>query len=362
VVVAAGRGAAGPGDPVNVPVHLSSTYRDGGDLSYGRESNATWAAAEEVIGRLEGGTALLFASGMAAVSAVVETLPAGATVVVPEDAYNGTRRLLADLATRGRLSFRPIDPTDAASAGAACAGAALLWLESPSNPMMRVCDLVALAAAGHRCGAVVAVDNTFATPLLQQPLGLGADVVVHSATKLLAGHSEVVMGAAVTAPGRPDLAAALADRRLLHGAVPGPLEAFLTLSGLRTLAVRVERAQANAGELASRLDAHPAVARVLYPGLPSHPGHQLARRQMAGFGSILSFVVAAGAAAADAVCSSVRLCVPATSLGGVETLIERRARYEGEDLTPPGLLRLSVGIEDVDDIWADLEAALAHGG
>ena len=360
--MAAGRGLATPGGPVNVPIQLSSTYRDGGPVSYGREANSTWAAVEEVIGRLEGGRALLFASGMAAISAVVETLPVGAVVVVPEDAYNGTRRLLGDLSTRGRVSFRPVDPTDAGAVEVACAGAGLLWLESPSNPMMRVCDLAALAAVGHRCGALVAVDNTFATPLLQQPLALGADVVVHSVTKLLAGHSEVVMGAVVSAPGRPDLGAALADRRLLHGAIPGPVEAFLALSGLRTLAVRMERAQANAGELARRLAAHPAVAQVLYPGLATHPGHALAGRQMAGFGSILSFVVAGGAPPADAVCSGVRLCVPATSLGGVETLIERRARYDGEELTPPGLIRVSVGIEDVEDIWSDLAAALSHVG
>jgi cystathionine gamma-synthase len=200
------------------------------------------------------------------------------------------------------------------------------------------------------------VDNTFATPLLQRPLELGAEVVVHSVTKFLAGHSDLVMGAVVT--GNTDWEEALRRRRSLHGAVPGPLEAFLALRGVRTLAVRLDRAQANAAELARRLAAHPGVSLVRYPGLAEHPGHELASQQMDGFGAMLSFEVHGGAPAADALCDAVRLCVHATSLGGVETLLERRQRWEGEEATPPGLVRVSVGIEDVEDLWHDLEAAL----
>jgi cystathionine gamma-synthase len=205
----------------------------------------------------------------------------------------------------------------------------------------------------------VVVDNTFASPLLQRPLSLGADVVVHSASKILAGHSDVVMGAAVTA--RADVAGLLAVRRSLHGAVPGPWEAWLTLRGLRTLALRVERSCANAMVLAGRLAEHPAVTGLRYPGLASDPGHALAARQMAAFGGMVSFEVAGGAAPAEATVERLRLLTVATSLGGVETLIERRGRWEGEDALPPGLLRMSVGIEDVEDIWADLDQALSGG-
>jgi cystathionine gamma-synthase len=207
---------------------------------------------------------------------------------------------------------------------------------------------------------LVAADNTFATPLLQRPLDLGVDVVVHSVTKLLSGHSDVVLGAAVTR--RADLVRALALRRSLHGAVPGPLEAWLALRGVRTLAVRLQRAQANASELAHRLAAHPAVERVRYPGLPEHPGHELAVKQMRGFGAMVAFEARGGAEAAEEVCSRVRVCVHATSLGGVETLIERRGKWASESYLPPGLVRLSVGIEDVEDLWSDLGGALTALG
>lgn len=352
----AGRGAPAPGAPVNVPVVFSSTYRAEGEIAYGRDDNQVWAALEEVIGALEGGSALTFASGMAAVSAVIETLPAGATVVVPRDAYSGTRRLVGDLAVRNRVLGRATDIADTDATLEACRGAALLWVESPTNPLMAVADISALARGAHRLGVPVVVDNTFATPLLQRPLDLGADVVVHSASKYLAGHSDVVMGAVVTRD--PSWLDALGLRRSLHGGIAGPMEAFLTLRGVRTLPVRLERAQANAAELASRLASHPLVEGVLYPGLESHPGHRLAASQMGGFGAMLSFEVA-GRAFADAVCAAVRLCVPGTSLGGVETLIERRQRWAGEEALPEGLIRLSVGIEHVDDLWGDLSGALS---
>lgn len=358
---------------MNPPVVMSSTFHQGGDPVYGRDGNPTWSALEEVIGALEGGTCLVFSSGLAAIAAVLETLPVPGRVVVPGDAYNGTRRFLTDVAARGRLRFRTVEVADTTGCLDACASfidapgrpsgdaagfgaGGILWLESPTNPLLAVADLPALVAGAHDLGMDVVVDNTFASPLLQRPLDLGADVVVHSATKILAGHSDVVMGAAVTT--RDDVLESLTRRRSLHGAVPGPWEAWLALRGVRTLALRVERACANALELARRLDDHSAVPTVRYPGLSTHPGHLVAARQMKAFGSIVSFDVAGGAEAAEEVVGRLRLMTAATSLGGVETMIERRGRWEGEQGLPPGLLRMSVGIEDVEDLWRDVEAAL----
>jgi cystathionine gamma-synthase len=363
---------------VSPTVVLTATYRTGGVASYGRDANATWQAFEEVLGGLEGGTALAFASGMAAAAAVVESLPVGASVVMPRDAYQGVRLLLGDLAEKGRVALRAADIADTAATLAVCGEVAeslsqgrggptdsfgaggLLWLESPTNPLLAVADLEALTDGAHRAGLSVAVDNTFATPLLQRPLDLGADVVVHSVTKLLAGHSDVVMGAAVTRD--PRMVDELTRRRSLHGAIPGPLETLLALRGMRTLAVRLERAQATAGELARRLDARAGVTGVRYPGLPGHPGHGRAVRQMRGPGTMIAFEVDGGAEAAETVCERVRLITPGTSLGGVETLIERRARYAAEAYLPEALLRLSVGLEHVEDLWADLDQALTAVG
>lgn len=369
-----GRPPAAPGAPLNPPVVLSSTFHQGGEPVYGRDGNPTWSALEDVLGALEGGAALTFASGLAAISAVLENLPIPGRVVVPGDAYNGTRRFLADVATRGRLRFRTVDISDTDAALRVCAEMCatpgrssesagsfgrhgLLWLESPTNPLLAVADLAALTQGAHDLGMDVVVDNTFASPLLQRPLDLGADAVVHSATKILAGHSDVVLGAVVTR--RDDLLAALATRRSLHGAIPGPWEAWLALRGTRTLALRVERSGANAAELARRLCDHPAVEQVRYPGLPGHPGHQVAAAQMRGFGAMVAFDVRGGAGPADAVVERLRLLTAATSLGGVETTIERRGRWQGEEGLPGGLLRMSVGIEDVEDLWADLDRALS---
>ena len=235
----------------------------------------------------------------------------------------------------------------------------LLWLESPTNPLIDVADLTALCRAGREAGALVVVDNTFATPLGQQPLALGADLVLHSATKFIGGHSDLLTGIAVAAS--EELAARLVRRRQLAGATPGALEAFLALRGLRTLPVRLARAQESAGVLAARLLDHPAVERVRYPGLADDPGHALAARQMNGFGAMLSFEVRGGAAAADAVCRALRVVTNATSLGGVESTIERRAKLAGQEHIPPGLLRFSVGVEHVEDLWDDLSAALTAG-
>jgi cystathionine gamma-synthase len=342
---------------LSVPVALSSIFRpDGAAAEYGRVGNPSWRAFEEAVGALEGGEALAFGSGMAAAAAVIETLPPGARVVAPDDCYHGVRLLLRDLESRHRLRARLVRISEARAVLAACADCELLWIESPTNPLMRIADIAELARGADEMGLLVAVDNTFATPLLQRPLELGADVVVHSVSKLLAGHSDLVMGAVVTRD--EQLLEQLRTRRTLHGGIPGPMEAFLALRGLRTLALRLERSQASAAELAQRLEAHPAVSRVHYPGLPSSQGHELASRHMDGFGSLVSFELAAGPDAADRVCRAVRLAVHATSLGGVETLIDRRARWPLEDDTPESLLRLSVGCEHVDDLWADLQQAL----
>jgi len=347
----------GPGAPVNPPIGLSSTYRLGGDTIYGRDDSPTWSAFEEVLGGLEGGRALTFSSGMAAIAAVLGTVAVGGIVVAPRGAYNGTRRLLGQAAQQGRLTVRSVDISNTEETVSACEDAALLWLESPTNPQLAIADICALAPAAQMLGAAVVADNTFATPLLQRPLDMGADVVVHSVTKYLGGHSDLLMGAVVTRD--DEWFDNVLTARQYSGAIPGSLEAFLALRGLRTLPVRLARAQETAGELAARLTLHPEVERVRYPGLPEHPGHDIAKSQMRGFGAMVSFDVVGGAPAADAVCEAVKLLVPATSLGGVETSIERRGRYVGEENTPPGLLRMSVGLEHVDDLWADLEQALA---
>ncbi|MCU4183764.1 aminotransferase class I/II-fold pyridoxal phosphate-dependent enzyme [Acidiferrimicrobium sp. IK] len=369
-----GRPPRSPGGPLNPDIVLSSTFHQGGDLMYGRDGNPTWEALEDAVGGLEGGQALSYASGLAAISAVFECLPVPGRVVIAADAYNGTRRYLSDVAGRGRLRFRTVDIADTEATLDACSEVAaapgrpsgapgsfgaggLLWLESPTNPLLAIADLEALTAGAHEMGLDVAVDNTFATPLLQRPLDLGADVVVHSATKWLAGHSDVVLGVAATR--RDDVLASLTTRRSLHGGIPGPWEAWLVLRGIRTLDVRMQRCQANAAELAGRLRGHPRVTGVRYPGLADHPGHALAARQMSGFGAMLAFEVVGGADAAEAVALKCQLATAGTSLGGVETLIERRGRWSGEGDLPPGLLRLSVGVEDVDDLWDDLDAALS---
>lgn len=364
LAVVTGRPPREPGAPVSPPLQLSSTFVGAGTVPpgqpfYGRVDNATWDACEQALGVLEGAPrgATLFASGMAAISAALDLVPDGGTLVAPDAAYNTTLELAEALQARGRLRLVRVDVADTAAATRAAADADVVWLESPTNPLLQVADLAACAAAARAAGALTVVDSTFATPLVQRPLELGADVVVHSVTKYLSGHSDLLLGATVTADS--DLGARLRTHRRLHGAVPGPFEAWLALRGLRTLGVRLERAQESALELAQRLREHPAVERVRYPGLEDDPGHDLARRQMRGYGAMLAVEVAGGATAADAVVDAVRLWLPATSLGGVESMVERRRRHGNEPTTvPEGLLRLSVGVEDVEDLWADLDAAL----
>lgn len=340
--VAAGRPAPEPGAPVNPPIVLSSTFRHGGELVYAREGSPTWAPFEEAVGALEGGRALALSSGMAAVAAALSLVPPGGVVVAPTSAYMGVLGMLADAEREGRLSVREVDPTDTAAALAALPGADLVWLESPSNPLLDVVDLAALVAAAREQGVTSVVDNTFATPLGARPLEFGADVVLHSATKYLGGHSDLLLGVLVTATDSP-LWGRLEHHRHLHGAAPGSLEAWLALRGLRTLAVRYERAGASAAVLAGRLAEHPGVERVRYPGQ----------------GAMIAIEVAGGAAPAERVCESTRLWVHSTSLGGVESQLERRRRYESEPhVVPESLVRLSVGIEDVEDLWGDLSRAL----
>jgi len=364
-VICAGRPGHAASEPLNVPVVLASNFHasitaapgaEDGVRSYARtDATPTWEALERAVGQVEGGHAVAFSSGMAAVAAVLDLLPAGARIVAPKDCYFGVGELLADGQQQGRWAVDRVDLTDTASVQAAVAGADLLWLETPSNPLLDIADLPALCAAGRYAGALVGADNTFATPLLQRPLALGADVVVHSATKFIGGHSDLLSG--ITIARDQALAERLRHRRGLSGATPGALEAFLALRGLRTLALRLDRGQRNASELARRLDKHPAVSRVRYPGLPGDPGHHTAAAQMTGFGAVLAFEVA-DAPTADRLCRAVRIIVPATSLGGVETTIERRSKLPGQGHVPAGLLRLSAGCEHVEDLWNDLKSAL----
>jgi cystathionine gamma-synthase len=293
---------------------------------------------------------------MAVAAAVLDTLGAGSRVVIPADCYHGVAALADAGEEKGRWTVERLAADDTQGWVRACAAADLLWLESPSNPLLVVADLAAVCAAPRKPGSVLAVDGTFATPLNQRPLALGADVSMQSATKFIGGHSDLLAGVATTRD--PELHARLVAARELAGATPGVLEAFLAVRGARTMALRLERAQRTATTLAERLEAHPRVAKVRYPGLPSHPTHEIARRQLDGFGSIISFDVAGGAAEADAVCRAVRLVRHATSLGSVESTMERRAAIAGQEHLPPSLLRLSVGIEDPDDLWADLDRAL----
>ena len=356
-LVHGGRPPVEPGNPVNHPIELSSTYHAGGAIEYARDGTLGMRALEEAVGPLEGGEAVAFASGMAAANAIMDLLPAGAVVVAAEFTYTGVALRLRELDERGAITLRRVDIADTTAVVEALAGADAVWIESPTNPMMEVADIPAISAAAHAVGALVICDNTFATPLGQLPIAMGADVVLHSGTKAMGGHSDCLLGLVVTPD--PDRATALRLRRTLLGAAPGALECYLVLRGLRTLALRQARSQASAELIAARLAEHPAVQRVRYPGLPGDPGHDLCARLMSGPGFMMAIEVAGGAEAAQAVAEATTLWVHATSLGGVESLIERRRRWPAENpRVPEGLLRLSVGIEDPEDLWADLARAL----
>ena len=357
---------------VVVPLHLTSTYKQDGvgglreGYEYSRSANPTRTALQEALASLEqGATGLAFASGLAAEDALLRTvLDPGDHLVIPIDAYGGTFRLIDKVLGRWGVEHTPVDLADLDAVRAAFRPTTkLVWCETPTNPLLGIADIAALAQLAHEHGALLAVDNTFASPYLQQPLVLGADVVVHSTTKYLGGHSDVVGGALVAAE------AALGERLAFHqnamGAVAGPFDAWLVLRGIKTLAVRMDRHQANAAAVAEFLVEHPAVSHVLYPGLPSHPGHEVAARQMTGFGGMLSFRLAAGEGAALQVCERAQVFTLAESLGGVESLIEHphrmtHASVAGSALeVPADLVRLSVGIEDPADLIADLDQMLA---
>jgi cystathionine gamma-synthase len=371
--------AGQPPDPatgaVNVPIYATSTYAQddvgrlrtglGAGYDYSRSGNPTRTALEECLAALEGGTrALAFASGMAAEDTLLRAvLQPGDHVVIPDDAYGGTYRLFARVLDRWGVTFTPapVDDPDVIRA-ATTEKTRVVWLETPTNPLLTVADIAAAAEVARASAALLVVDSTFATPALQRPLELGADVVLHSTTKYLGGHSDVVGGALVVR--EDDLAERLAFHQNAMGAVPGPFDAFLTLRGIKTLGVRMQRHCDNAEAVVALLEDHPAVDTVFYPGLPGHRGHARAAAQMARFGAMVSFTVSSGEAAAE-VCRRTRLFTLAESLGGVESLIEvpgamTHASAAGSPLeVPDRLVRLSVGIETVEDLLADLRGALA---
>lgn len=362
---------------VIAPIHLSTTFKfpafeQPGPYDYSRLGNPTRDALAETIAKLEGGArAVMVASGMAALDLALSSLRPGDLLVAPHDLYGGTHRLLSFRAARGHYRVDFVDQTDPDALGAALAkGPKVVLVETPSNPLMRVVDIRRVTAAAKAVGALAVVDNTFLSPALQQPIALGADLVVHSTTKFLNGHSDVIGGAVVAADkAMGDDLAAWANT---IGVTGSPLDAYLTLRGLRTLFVRVEQQQRNAGRIAAFLDAHPAVSRVHYPGLPSHPGHALAKAQQAGFGAMLSFELAGGLDAVRAFVGAVRVFTLAESLGGVESLVAHPPTMTHAAMDPEaraiagitdGLLRLSVGLEAEDDLLADLARSLdAVGG
>lgn len=358
VAVQAGRPARAPGAPMSEPITLSSTYVQDASVEYGRDGNAGWGALETALGALDGGRAVTFASGLAAATAIADLVPTRGTVVLSTVTYYGVRVILERLAAHGRLDLRFAPADDTAAILAAADGADMVWVESIANPLMVVADVPAIAAGARQRGAVTVVDATFATPLRQRPIELGADIALHSATKFIGGHSDLLLGAVVCRDEAHERQ--LVAHRHDHGAIPGNLEAFLALRGLRTLAVRLGRSESTAAELARRLASHPGVTAVHYAGLPGDPGHDVARRVLPdGAGPMLSFDVAGTVEETDAFLGRLRLITNATSLGGVESLIERRSRYAGDaPLVGPTLCRLSVGIENVEDLWADLDDAL----
>jgi cystathionine gamma-synthase len=354
------------------PIYQTSTFvQDGigglrGGYEYGRSGNPTRTSLEVALASLEGGDrALAFASGLAAEDALLRcALAAGDHLVLGNDVYGGTHRLIDRIHGAWGIRHTAVDLTDLDAVRNALDvdGTRLLWIETPSNPLMKVSDIAALAELGHAVGAAVVVDNTFASPALQQPLALGADVVVHSTTKYLGGHSDVIGGAVVLKAG--ELADKLAFQQFAAGAIAAPMEAWLTLRGIKTLEVRMQRHSENAQAIADRLSRHPAIERVYYPGLPTHPGHELAARQMSRFGGMLSVALAGGEGAARRFVESTRVFQLAESLGGVESLIGypsemTHASVRGTALeVPANIVRLSVGIESVDDLIGDLEQAL----
>ncbi|MEV7991665.1 cystathionine gamma-synthase [Streptomyces sp. NPDC086077] len=367
--------AGNTADPVTgavvPPIYQVSTYKqDGvgglrGGYEYSRSANPTRTALEENLAALEGGRrGLAFASGLAAEDCLLRTLLSpGDHVVIPNDAYGGTFRLFAKVVARWGVEWSVADTSDPASVRAALTPKTrVVWVETPSNPLLGITDIAVVAQIARDAGARLVVDNTFATPYLQQPLSLGADVVVHSLTKYMGGHSDVVGGALIV--GDTELGEELAFHQNAMGAVAGPFDSWLVLRGTKTLSVRMDRHSENAVKVADMLTRHPRVTRVLYPGLPDHPGHEIAAKQMRSFGGMISFLVDGGEEAAVEVCNRTQVFTLGESLGGVESLIEHPGRMThasvtGSALEVPGdLVRLSVGIENVEDLLEDLQQAL----
>lgn len=344
IAVSSGRPQHTAGEGINVPISLNSTFVAGGPINYGRTGNETWQPLEAAISALEEAEhTLLFSSGMAAITAVFSLLPHGAPVVASHEGYSGTMALLKRFHAEGRLEVRFVDITDTKEVLAQLQGAAFLWVESPTNPGLGVAEVSVIIGEAKKRNLGVGFDNTFATPLSQKPLTFGADVVMHSVTKYLAGHSDVILGSLSTKD--PALHTRLHEARVLFGAIPGPFEAWLALRGIRTFPLRFNQAQATAATLVEKLKAHTSVSNVRYPG----------------FGAIISFEVSGDAAAAERVCDGAQLIINATSLGGVETTWERRRRWPLESHSvPENLIRLSVGCEHVDNLWSDIDAALKN--
>lgn len=365
-VHAGGEPDAGTG-AVSPPIHLATTFQHGpagervAGYEYLREGNPTQDRLEAVLAALEGGeAALALASGMAAMTVLLESLPTGSEVLIPDDCYTGLRVLFAEFLPRMNISAIPVDMSDLpAVSGAITPRTRLIWAETPSNPQLKVADIAGLAAIAKAAGAMLACDNTFATPILQRPLELGADVVMHSTTKYFGGHSDV-MGGALVFRRRDDFHDAVAHRRHITGNIISPFNAWLILRGARSLPARMAWHCRNARLIAEFLTAHPSVEAVHYPGLASHPGHAVAAKQMSDFGGMLSFCLRGGRDAALSVAGKLRLIINATSLGGCESLIEHRASVEGPNpISPQNLLRFSVGLENAEDLIADLRQALA---
>ena len=354
-VVAAGRPEKKPDGALNPAIALNSTFHEGGPIGYGRYGNEAWSALEEAISVLEGGKTLIFSSGMAAISSVFSLLPQGAIIVAAENGYQGTTTMLKKMHEAKKLEVRFVNLPNTDEVLKALPGAQMLYLESPTNPAIEVVDLPVVIAAGKKAGSIVVVDSTLATPMVQNPLALGADIALHSVTKYLSGHSDILLGCVVT--NDESIFERVEQARRYGGAIPGPFEAWIALRGLRTFALRMQRSQENAMELAKRLEKDPRVLKVRFPGLASDPYHERAKSFMKGFGAMISFEVKADIAQIDKMCNSSTLITNATSLGGVESIWERRRRWATESHTiPENLIRFSVGIEAVDDLWSDIQS------
>jgi cystathionine gamma-synthase len=353
---------------VTPPIHLSTTFAREADGSYragflySRYTNPNRAALEQCLAELEGGaSAAAFSSGSAATMTLIQAIGSGAHVVLPDDAYFGTLKLARDIFGPWGLEVSTVDMTDLAAVTASMRdNTKLVWVETPSNPLLRVVDIAAIAQIAHDRGALCAVDNTWGTPVLQRPLEIGADVSMHSTTKYLGGHSDVLSGALVVRESG-ELSQRITSIQMTGGAVPSPFECWLAMRGIRTMPLRVRHQTATAQSLAAFLESHPCVEAVHYPGLASHPAHAIAKRQMSGFGGMLSVQAGSNRQESLAVASRLRLFTQATSLGGTESLVEHRASVEGPGTrAPENLLRVSVGLEHIDDLKEDFDSAL-HG-